>query len=405
MRVLILIFALITPQFASASESTFTGFWKIQCTDAFGAQIKPYNDKLYSVSFCGPGGCDSPGVWKPNTTIINDPNYKIIDNSTVEIYGRRFLKCTDDTNPKLDFSTMEGVPRNDDFKVKYLETYKGLPEYDKNTPFTNMDSSQHIKLEKAIADIRPSDLKSINRQCKAGSVLVWKASNSSDKDWRKDLSTNICNPSKLATIKKLVSSLAPSLDLKNMTAWVVDLDGDKDLLIGYIDISKEDKYPYISFWRLKPESGIYKAYYAGPFLDGSLHAVRAFGEKEKNKAVFIKHASCIECEPLIYLTAIDFDAGNDARAFEFTYNEKHDGFAPTLEYELPGMGHTVEAKVEVRLLPPSSSGPHLLQFYKMAEGPNEWWSFTCKNYKCDYQEYKDKSPDSFKKLWKIAKPL
>ena len=52
----------------------------------------------------------------------------------------------------------------------------------------------------------------------------------------------------------------------------------------------------------------------------------------------MKHDSYIECEPINYLTALDFDAGADARAYEFTYNEKHEGFNPTIEYELPGNG-------------------------------------------------------------------
>lgn len=124
------------------------------------------------------------------------------------------------------------------------------------------------------------------------------------------------------------------------------------MIVGYIDISKDDsKYPFQSLWRLNLVQGLYKAYYAGPFLNGTLHAIRPFGNTSNKKTVFVKHASCIECEPAIYLTALVFDAGNDARACEFAYNVKHEGFNPTIEYELPGMGHTVDAKVETLLLP------------------------------------------------------
>ena len=35
----------------------FTGFWKGRCSDAFGVQIKKQTENLFSVSFCGPGGC------------------------------------------------------------------------------------------------------------------------------------------------------------------------------------------------------------------------------------------------------------------------------------------------------------------------------------------------------------
>jgi hypothetical protein len=389
----------------------YTGFWKGDCSDAFGIQIKPAENQLYSVSFCGPGGCFSPGEWRPNTTIVNDPKYRVIDDNTIEIKVSsgwdRYLKCTTDTNPVLDYSTMKDSQKSGRSKIKYMETYKGLPDYDKNTPFTNMDRVQHETLRKALANIMPSD-----KRCKAGSVLVWKApkysEDTSGEDWRVELSTNICNQNKLSSIKKLIISLAPSLNMENMTAWLTDMDGDKepDLIVGYMDISKDElKYPYLSLWRLKYEKGKYKAYYAGPFLNGTFHAIQPFGEKSKNKTVFVKHASCIECEPILYLTALDFDAGDDARAYEFTYNEKHEGFRPRIEYELPGMGHTVEAKVETRILSPSVKGPHLLQYFDMEEQPDEWWAFTCLNYRCDYKMYLNKPPDDFKKLWEKAKRL
>jgi hypothetical protein len=61
----------------AATEGAFTGFWKGECTDAFGLQIKPYDEKLYSVSFCGPGGCFSPGEWTPNTTIVREQGVRL----------------------------------------------------------------------------------------------------------------------------------------------------------------------------------------------------------------------------------------------------------------------------------------------------------------------------------------
>ena len=286
------------------------------------------------------------------------------------------------------------------------ESYNSLPNRDKNTPFTNSDKSQYTKLKQAISDAKPS-----NTECKAGSVLLKKApkyvEDTSGKDWLFDFSTNICDSNKLLRIKELVRSLAPTLDINNITAWIYDLDNDhiNDLVVGYVDVSPEYRYPYLSLWRLKFEQSTYKAYYAGPFLNGRLHAVVPFGTKSKNKVVFVNHASCIECEPLVYLTPIDFDAGDDARPYEFTYNEKHEGFVPTIEYDLPGMGHTVDAKVETRILPPSAAGPHLLQFFDMEEGPDEWWAFTCKGYKCDFQLYKQTAPDKFKTLWEKAKRL
>ncbi len=39
-----------------------TGFWKGRCSDAFGVQIKKQAVNIFSVSFCGPGGCFEPGT-------------------------------------------------------------------------------------------------------------------------------------------------------------------------------------------------------------------------------------------------------------------------------------------------------------------------------------------------------
>lgn len=86
----------------------FTGFWKARCSDAFGVQIKKQPGNLFSVSFCGPGGCFAPGTWMPNTPIVGDPQYLIYNPTTIAIGKpwQTYTKCTTDTNPKLDYSTM-----------------------------------------------------------------------------------------------------------------------------------------------------------------------------------------------------------------------------------------------------------------------------------------------------------
>ncbi len=61
----------------------FTGFWKVNCTDAFGVQIKKQSGNLFSVSFCGPGGCFAPGKWMPNTPIIGDSKYRVVNPTTI----------------------------------------------------------------------------------------------------------------------------------------------------------------------------------------------------------------------------------------------------------------------------------------------------------------------------------
>jgi hypothetical protein len=88
----------------------FTGFWKANCTDAFGVQIKKQADNLFSVSFCGPGGCFAPGEWLPNTPIVGDPKYRVLNPTTIEIGQEKgwthYTRCTTDTNPPLDYATM-----------------------------------------------------------------------------------------------------------------------------------------------------------------------------------------------------------------------------------------------------------------------------------------------------------
>jgi hypothetical protein len=95
---------------ACNKPANFTGFWKTNCTDAFGVQIKKQTGNLFSVSFCGPGGCFAPGEWMPNTPIVTDPKYRILNATTLEIQNgegwHRFTKCTTDTNPPLDYATM-----------------------------------------------------------------------------------------------------------------------------------------------------------------------------------------------------------------------------------------------------------------------------------------------------------
>jgi hypothetical protein len=60
------------------------GFYKDKASENFGWAIGPNEDGTYYISFCGPGGCFKPGTYLPNTTIVNDPNYEVIDNDTIK---------------------------------------------------------------------------------------------------------------------------------------------------------------------------------------------------------------------------------------------------------------------------------------------------------------------------------
>jgi hypothetical protein len=73
------------------------GFWKNQCSENFGLSINKVDNGLYSVSFCGPGGCFKPGTYRPNTTIIGDSSYRVIDNNTIQVEGldgfSTYMRC------------------------------------------------------------------------------------------------------------------------------------------------------------------------------------------------------------------------------------------------------------------------------------------------------------------------
>ena len=79
------------------------GFWKEGgCDDDFGLAIVPAGEGLYSVSFCGPGGCFKPGTYRRDTPIVGDADYRVLDNDAIEVSGgggfARFVRC--DARPK-----------------------------------------------------------------------------------------------------------------------------------------------------------------------------------------------------------------------------------------------------------------------------------------------------------------
>jgi hypothetical protein len=75
-----------------------TGFWKTSCDDAFGLLVEPASTSgKYSVSFCGPGGCFTPGTYRPDTPISGDPAYRILDEDHLEVRGlhgfSKYARC------------------------------------------------------------------------------------------------------------------------------------------------------------------------------------------------------------------------------------------------------------------------------------------------------------------------
>jgi hypothetical protein len=85
---------------AVKSEShPYAGFWKGEnCKDNFGWAIGPVGENLYYISFCGPGGCFKEDTYRPNTDIVNDLKYNIIDENTIAFWSKNgwstHVRCT-----------------------------------------------------------------------------------------------------------------------------------------------------------------------------------------------------------------------------------------------------------------------------------------------------------------------
>jgi len=96
--------AMATLVFAAQGKVDYTGFWKSNCEDPFGVQIKPLGDGLYSISFCKPAGCSAPGAYRPNTRIENDPMYEALSPTKIRLRHPEggytlYIKCTAGTSP------------------------------------------------------------------------------------------------------------------------------------------------------------------------------------------------------------------------------------------------------------------------------------------------------------------
>jgi len=383
----------------------FTGFWKERCTDAFGVQIRKQTENLFSVSFCGPGGCFEPGTWMPNTPIVGDPKYKLINPITLEIqHGdgwQRFTKCTTDTNPTLDYSTMpQEAPTAKEpgtAQIVFFQPNVGIPDYAHKSPFKpNANVAEILKRQLALAVTSP-------QPCKVGEVDVADLG-------KTPLFTNICDKAQSDALRKLMPELAPDLTFATTTVWKADVSSgeEADVLLTHVDISTDEHfhYPYLSLWRVGFKDGRVDAQFGGSFLAGEIHAIRPFGHEGKTNKVFVKHLSCIECEPWVYLTIVDFSR-ETAGPVNFTYAEDHKDYGDTIEYELPGMGHSVDAKVETRI-PKSDTGQFadLIQTFRYTEEKKtEWWVFSCNNGQCDYHMFTGALPQKYRSAWASADKL
>lgn len=210
-------------------------------------------------------------------------------------------------------------------------------------------------------------------------------------------------------LRKLVAELAPGLTLATTAVWKVAVtpNGEAEPLITHVDISTDEHfhYPYLSIWRLELKNGQSNPQFAGSFLSGQIHAIRPFGHENNSNKVFVKYFSCIECEPWVYLSILDFSQ-QSARPFKFTYDLDHKEYAETIEYELPGMGHSVEADVETRVPKDTAAVSDLIQTFRYKEEDKvEWWVFSCQQGQCDYQLFYGALPEKYRRSWASADKL
>jgi hypothetical protein len=338
----------------------------------------------------------------PNTAIEDDPSYRVVAADTLEVKKgegwQRLLKCTTETNPVLDYSTMQGQPRpsNAGGGVRYKPYYEGIPDYEAITVFRAGPVNTHTQLRALLKTAQVSSNLCVRASVKATVVPL------------QQLRSNVCDSSAYSGIKALIAELAPSLDIRRWTFRKVDLDadGEPEVMVEYVDLVGDAnvKDPYLSLWHLRLDGGLYRSTYAGPFLVGSIHAQMTFGQAGGRQAVFVRHSSCTECHPWVYLTVVDFFPRPSGTAFQFTYDEEHKTFNYQIEYALPGMGHSVDATVETRALAASPAGPHLMQQFHLDDGKMEWWVFHCEKFKCDYELY-DALPPKYRRAWQRGKKL
>lgn len=222
---------------------------------------------------------------------------------------------------------------------------------------------------------------------------------------------NVCNAAEAARIRDVLAGVAPSLDPARFAFWKVDLDDDArpELVAAYSLAAAGERdggAPYLAIWLMTLRTARYEVRYAGTYLAGQVHAVTRFGPA-RTKVLFVRSQNCMECRPGVYLHAVTFPVeGPPAAFFEFTYAGDHSAFDRTIEYSLPGHGHSMDATIETRVPAPERPWtPHLIQLFRLGGGRSEWWLFRCNGLRCDYERHPDRLPGQHLRAWLRAERL
>jgi hypothetical protein len=106
MRILGILCVLLSAAGATAQGVDYTGFWKRNCEDDQGVQIRRLRQGSYSIAFCKIGGCTAPGSYRPNSPIDGDPAYEVLGPTRIRLMHveggyTAYMKCSNDLSPAL----------------------------------------------------------------------------------------------------------------------------------------------------------------------------------------------------------------------------------------------------------------------------------------------------------------
>ena len=62
----------------------FAGTWKEQCSDGFGLRIEEAGRNRYTLTFCGPGGCEDPSVPRD---FASDSSIRLLGVNRIALVG------------------------------------------------------------------------------------------------------------------------------------------------------------------------------------------------------------------------------------------------------------------------------------------------------------------------------
>jgi hypothetical protein len=272
-------------------------------------------------------------------------------------------------------------------QVTYKRYYEGLPDLEAVRPFAGQESAEAEKLRQLLSEGRSSAC-----EPRAGQTAG---------------AREICG-SVAAEIRGLLGEMATGLPSGRFSGlWFAELEpGQGEALLAQYD-TRDDQYGdrYAAFFAFQWRAERYRVTTASWFLEGSLHAVELFGPSGR-RAAFVRVLSCTECCAWVYLVACDFVPEPDGAAYQFSYAiDADESWQWQIEYELPGKGHSIDARVETRLPDQAPSGPHLLQYFDVEDGEDEWWSFRCEGLRCKPELFEGKAPEWFAVAWNGARPL